>query len=266
MNQQDLLLTREEGVAVLTLNRPEKLNALSRNMLDTIPLILKEILEDDKVKVLVITGAGRGFCAGADVGRLTDRLSETFADKYPTRRAMFQPIGYWVDALVNLEKPTIAAVNGPAAGAGFSLTLACDIRIASEKAEFGATFVKRGLIPDGGATKLLPMIVGLSKAYELIYTGDMINAAEAERIGLVSRVVPHDKLMAVSMELATKIARGASVAIEFSKRAIRHGLSADIKSQLDFETRGQDLARQTEDHAEGVKSFGEKRPPAFKGR
>jgi 2-(1,2-epoxy-1,2-dihydrophenyl)acetyl-CoA isomerase len=166
----------------------------------------------------------------------------------------------------DLDKPIIAALNGVAVGAGLSMALACDIRIASENARFGAIWVKRGLIPDAGATWFLPRVLPYDKAIELAFTGDLVGAREALEMGLVTRVVPHDQLMPEAEALAGKIAKGPSVAIELIKRGFRRSLTNDLKSQLDYETYAQNLCRRSEDHREGVKSFMEKRPPEFKGR
>jgi 2-(1,2-epoxy-1,2-dihydrophenyl)acetyl-CoA isomerase len=177
--------------------------------------------------------------------------------------------GVWdlTAAICNLPKPVIAAVNGVTAGAGFSVALACDIRIASDKARFSQIFVKRGLIPDSGATFFLPRIVGLAKACELVFTGDMIEAAEAERIGLVSRVVPHDELMNVTWELAERIASGPPITIQLSKMALHRGsIATSLEDQVDHENYVQQMCFATEDFIEGVKAFIEKREPIFKGK
>lgn len=264
MANQEIIRTKEEGIVTITLNRPDKLNAITEEMVRQFPGIIEEIRMDDSIKVVIITGAGRGFCAGADASRLVSSISGERLER--TRRELTTPIGYWLLPLAKLEKPTIAAINGVVAGVGISVALACDIRIASEHATFTAAWVKRGLIPDGGATYFLPRVLGMSKALELMFTGDMVNAVEAERIGLVSRVVPHDDLLRVVHERASTIAKGPSVAIELMKKGAYRSLNHDLESQLDFESYAQNICRQTEDHKEGVESFIQKRPPKFEGR
>lgn len=287
-SDRDIIVTREEGVATLTLNRPDKLNAVTTAMWNQLPQVLDDLRKDDSVKVLLITGAGRGFCAGSDMGRLASVLEKQQGIKSseiirPTGHELL-PLanlekaninivngveagaGQFIDLLANLEKPTIAAINGVAAGAGLSIALACDIRIASQEARFTCVWVRVGFIPDAGATYYLPRIVGMSKALELMFTGDTIDAGEAERIGLVNRVVPHKELMAVTKELATRIAKGPSIAIKLMKLATLKGLRHDLMSYLDFESYALNICRQTDDHREGVEAFKQKREPQFKGR
>jgi 2-(1,2-epoxy-1,2-dihydrophenyl)acetyl-CoA isomerase len=179
---------------------------------------------------------------------------------------MVQPTGYFGSALFSLSKPTIAAINGVAVGAGLSLALLCDIRIASEKARFGAVWVRMGIIPDVGGTYLLPRTIGLDKALELAFTGDIIDAREAERVGLVTKVVPHDDLMKVTDELASRIAKGPSVAMEVMKRGMYRAVGGDYNAQLDFESYAQNLCFQTEDYKEAISAFKEKREPRFQGK
>ena len=262
---QELIYSFKDGVATLTFNRPEKMNACTTAMYNGICQVADDVAANDDIKVLVITGAGRGFCAGSDVGsRLETRAKGERLEK--SRREMVQPIGYFGSALYNLGKPTIAAVNGVAAGVGLSFALVCDIRIASDKARFGAVWVRMGLVPDGGGTYLLPRIVGLDKALELAVTGDIIDAREAERIGLVTKVVPHDDLMKVTEELASRIAKGPSVAVELMKRCMYRAVSGDYDAQLDFESYAQNLCVQTEDFKEATTAFREKREPRFQGK
>ena len=182
------------------------------------------------------------------------------------RHETIQHVGGFVQNIADVDKPIIMAINGIAAGAGLSLTLAGDIRLSSDKARFGAVWLKRGLIPDVGATYYLPRIIGVDKALELTFRGDIIDAEEAMRIGLVTKVVPHDQLMLQARELAVKIAKGPAVAIELSKRGFYRSLNNDLKTQLDYETYAQNLCRQTDDHKEGVRSFMEKREANFKGK
>jgi 2-(1,2-epoxy-1,2-dihydrophenyl)acetyl-CoA isomerase len=262
---EELIYSCKDGVATLTFNRPDKLNACTTAMYDGLCQVVDAVRKDDDVRVLVITGAGRGFCAGSDVGgRLGARAAGQRIEK--SRQETVQPVGYFGAALYGLDKPTIAAINGIAVGAGLSFALLCDIRIASDKARFGATWVRMGLIPDVGATLLLPRMIGLDRALELAYTGDIIDAKEAERIGLVTRVVPHEELMEVTGELALKIAQGPSVAIELMKRCMYRAAGGDYNAQLDFESYAQNICFQTEDFKEAATAFREKREPRFRGR
>ncbi len=265
MTYKDLLLEKEGGSATITLNVPEKLNALNDNIRTNLPLAADEIARDDNVRVVIVTGAGRGFCSGADVGRQAARIAGEVADT--SRQARIEIIGELANVFPRLNKPVIAAVNGPCVGAGFSIALSCDIRIASETARFGSVFILRGLGPDTGITHFLPNIVGISKALELMFTGEIISAAEAERLGIVSRVVPPDELMKTARELATRIAQQAPIPIELTKKIVWRGSLGDITRQLDLETYSQQICRQTEDHREAVRAFLDKQPqPQFKGK
>ena len=260
----ELVYSCEGGVANLTLNRPDRLNAMTQAMYDGVKLVVEEVQNNDDIRVLVIAGAGRGFCSGSDV---VSRLAAQ-ADSGPpssTHKEMVEPVGSVASIIRNLGKPSICAIGGVAAGAGLALALLCDIRIASEQARFGAVWVRRGLIPDLGGTYLLPRTIGLDKALELAFTGDIIDAKEAERIGLVTKVVPHDNLMKVTNELASKIAKGPSIAIELMRRGMYRALDNDLDTQLDFESYAQNICRGTEDFKEGVSSFREKREAHFKG-
>ncbi|MBW2003367.1 MAG: enoyl-CoA hydratase/isomerase family protein [Deltaproteobacteria bacterium] len=264
MDYENIILEKRRGVAILTLNRPDKLNAMTTKMWKDLPRIIDDVREDNEIKVMILTGVGRAFCAGSDVGgRLANRLTGKRIET--TRKDLLEPVGYVAYVMRSLDKITIAAVNGTAVGAGLSLALLCDIRIASETARFGAIWVKMGLIADLGTTYTLPRTVGTSKALELMLTGEMINAHEAEQLGLVTKVVPQNDLMKASKLLASKLVIGPAVAIELMKRAVYKGIHNDLLTQLDFESYAQNLCRQTDDHAEAVKAFLEKREPQFKG-
>jgi 2-(1,2-epoxy-1,2-dihydrophenyl)acetyl-CoA isomerase len=263
MDFEDILLEKEGGIITLTLNRPDRLNSFTTRMYREMSNIMNQIKRDDEIKVVILTGAGRGFCAGSDVSdRLASRVEKAGEEN---RFETLQPVGAVALDIAEVDKPIIGAINGVAVGGGISLALLCDIRIASEKARFGAVWVNMGLIPDLGATYYLPRIVGVEKATELMLTGDIISADEALRIGLVSKVVPPDQLMPTAKELAAKIAAGPSVAIELIKRGLRRSLNNDLKSQLDYESYAQNVCRKTEDHKEGVRAFAEKRKPQFRG-
>jgi 2-(1,2-epoxy-1,2-dihydrophenyl)acetyl-CoA isomerase len=255
----------EMGIATITFNRPDKLNALTSEMLDcTLPDLFRRVHEDDDIRLLIITGAGRGFCAGADVeerlqGMQTGKLKLGF--KYYTER-----VAQFTVALADIGKPVLAAVNGQAAGVGFSLCLLADFRVASENAKFCAVFSRRGMVPDGGMTRTLQMIVGYPKALELMMTADNIDAAEALRIGLVNKVVPPDQLISEMGAFAEKLLRNAPLSLSFIKQAAQHGWSSNFVSQLEFESWGQVICRHSEDIKEGINSFLEKRPANFKGR
>jgi len=263
---EEILFEREDGIATLTLNRPQRYNALTRRMMrEILPEIMGQIQRDEGVKVVIITGAGDAFCSGADVTELEATLSEglTPADRLAVTGQLMRSV---VEPFARLGKPVIGAINGMTAGGGFSLALLCDIRIASERARFSMAFVRRGLIPDLGATWTLPRLVGVARALEIMYTGDIISAQEAERIGLVNRVVPHEQLMPTARELAARLAKGPSVALSLIRKAVYKGLENPLLDQLEVESLAQTLCRQTEDFVEGVRSFLEKREAVFKGR
>jgi enoyl-CoA hydratase/carnithine racemase len=263
MNYNEIILEKEDRVAILTLNRPEKLNAFSLGMRAETHAAMQEVQENDDVRALIITGAGRGFCSGADVAvqdaRIAGRLEET------SRKTILEMVGSVVLAFEQMNKPVIAAINGVAAGIGLSFALACDIRIASEEARFSAIWRRRGLIPDGGGTYLLPMLVGIDKALELSFSGDMIDAREAERIRLVTRVVPHDELMVRAKELAHKIADGPPIAMELMKKMMWEEIRSHLRRHLIFESYAQNVCRKSQDHKEASQAAKEKRTPTFKG-
>ena len=263
MEGKDLLLEKDGHIAILTLNRPEKMNALSAEMRESLPRALQEIQGDDSVRAVILTGAGRGFCSGADVAVQAARAAGQVVET--SRQTLLQLVGSVILGFEKVNKPIIAAVNGIAAGVGLTMTLACDIRIASANARFAAIWVKRGLIADGGATLLLPLTVGMEKALELSFTGDIIDAREAERIRLVSRVVPPEELMSRARELAQKIASGPPISVELVKKVMWEKIRNQLREQLLFESYAQNICRTTQDQKEAVKAFMEKREPQFKG-
>jgi 2-(1,2-epoxy-1,2-dihydrophenyl)acetyl-CoA isomerase len=262
---ETVILEKEGAVATLTLNRPDRLNAISPQMRDDLRDALTEVREDDDIRVLIVTGAGRGFCSGADVEALLGARAAGELKK-ASRTTIYEPLGPYVIQLKKLEKPTICALNGVAVGVGLSLALACDIRIASENASLRPMWVRTAITPDAGATYALPRIMGTAKALELLFTGEPVNAQEAERSGLVNRVVPADELMKAAKELADKIAKGPPIAIELIKRAVYRGIESDFDSQTYFETYIGKISELTEDHHEGILAFKEKRVPVFKGK
>ncbi len=264
MAYEDLLLEKEGGIATITLNVPEKLNALTRKMSRSLPLVADDIAKDEEVRVVIVTGAGRGFCSGADVSTMARGSGTT----QPSLYERLQVIGWpHYDVFPRLNKPVIAAINGACVGGGFSLALSCDIRIASETARFGVAQVARALVPDYGLTHYLPLAIGMSRALELMFTAEIVDAAEAERLGIVSRVVSPDELMKVTRELAAKIAQQAPIPIELTKKMVWRGLFDDLTRQIDLETWAQQICFQTEDFRDSVRAFLEKQPqPQFKGR
>ncbi len=262
MNLERIILEKQDGVATITLNHPEMLNALDARMFEEIENVIAELKEDGEVRAFVLTGAGRAFCAGVDLSFI-DMLTKLSPTALRRKIGEFQRV---LNSLEEMEKPVIAAVNGFALGGGCDLTLACDIRIVSERAVFGEQYIKVGLIPDIGGTQRLSRLVGVGKAKELIFTGDMIDGREAERIGIANKVVPPEELLPTANALAKRLAQGPSVAIGLAKMAINRSLGGNIYSGLEYESYGQSLCMYTEDRAEGVAAFLEKREPMFKGK
>jgi len=260
MSYETIILERKGGIATLTLNRPEKLNALNTKMGEELESAVDEIVKDREVRTLIITGAGRGFCSGADVGDMAQAAAPVEI-RYWTQRAH-----NIILALTNLEKPVIAKVNGVAVGIGCSLALSADIIIASENARFSLIFSRIGLIPDGGSLFHLPRLVGPAKAKELIFTAKMLGAKEAEKIGLINKAVPTNELDNEVNKLAKQLAEGPTVAFGMAKKIINKGFSMDLSSVLECEAFGQTIAGTTEDAREGVMAFLEKRKAEFKGR
>ncbi len=269
-----LLEKRVDGVAVVTLNRPESLNAMGGQLLPLLAQHLAECATDTTVRCVVLTGTGRAFCAGGDVkdmaaardvvgaGGAPSSPAAQFAHGVESLRPAPRATSY---ALHVMPKPTLAMVNGAAVGAGLSLALACDLRIASEHARFGTVFRNVGFSGDFGGSWFLPRLVGLEKARELYFTGSIIDAAEAQRIGMVTRVVAHDQLEAETMALAGQIASGPTLAYARMKENLNRSGSCDLLTLLDQEALNMRLSGTTRDHREAAQAFVEKRRPMFSG-
>jgi len=267
MRYKTIILEKKNGIAILTLNRPETLNAWNAEMSEEAANAIDEISKDENTKVLIITGAGRGFCSGVDVRQGLAKMAEGDSETGFDTVQGIQNIATTAIQLRTMDKPVIGAINGVATGAGFCIALACDLRIASERAKFSMAFILRGIIPDTGGTFFLPKLVGSAKACELCFTGDIIDAKEAEQLGLVNKVVPHEELMKVTEELANKLLKRPPIALKYAKRAIYKGLAeADLSSHVDYEFSLNRVCVDTEDFREGVRAFLEKREPIFKGR
>ena len=254
-----VLLEREGRVAILTINRPDKLNALSQAVRDETLAHLQTIAADDSLGAVVITGSGeKSFIAGADIQEFAGR------SPFDQREAMAFPRVF--DIMANFPKPVIAMINGFCLGGGCELSASCDIRIASDKARFGQPEIKLGIIPGGGGTQRLPRLIGMGQAMRLILTGDMIGAEEAQRIGLVDQVVPHDELRAKTLELASKIASFSPLTVRVAKEAMRASERMAIEEGILYERDLFCLCFSTEDKKEGVDAFLGKRAPEWKGR
>jgi 2-(1,2-epoxy-1,2-dihydrophenyl)acetyl-CoA isomerase len=252
-----------EGVATLTLQRPDKLNAFNDDMLGALEAALKQAERDPEVRCVVITGAGRGFSAGQDLSAVQDRDA---SGGMSFREHLEKTYNRVIRKIRTMEKPVIGGVNGVAAGAGASLALACDLRVASENASFIQSFIGVGLVPDSGSTFYLPRMIGFARAFELAITAERLPAEEALRIGLVNRVVGPDAFATELQAYAAKIAAAPTKAIGLTKRAMNRALCTDLDSALSYEAQLQEIAGRSFDHREGIHAFLEKRPPNFKGR
>ncbi|HUF42005.1 MAG TPA: enoyl-CoA hydratase-related protein [Verrucomicrobiae bacterium] len=259
MAYETILYEKQNGVATITLNRPQALNAFVPQMNKEVLEALKDGERDKEVRCFMITGAGRAFCAGQDLkGRTPGQKGSLGA----SLREKYNPM---IRQLRQMEKIVIAAVNGVAAGAGCNFALACDLRVASEEAKFIQSFVRVGLAPDSGGSFVLPRLVGLSKALELLLLGDTLDANEARRIGLVARVFPAPDFAASAREIAERIAK-APRGIGLVKRAVNHANLANLEADLEYEAHLQEIAGRSADYDEGVKAFLEKRTPVFTGK
>lgn len=256
---ETLLVHMRGDVRVITLNRPEVLNAIGAQLGTELLEALREAERATEVRCVLVTGAGRGFCAGADLREQTpgqSSLGELLRTRY----------NGIVLKMRTMEKPIIAAVNGVAAGAGCNLALAADLRVASDRASFIQSFSRVGLIPDSGGTWFLPRLVGLGRALEMMFFADPVDAATAERLGLVNRVVSHDDLMPRALEWAARLAAGPTRAYGLIKRAVNRAGSVELGEALEYEAQLQEIAGRTDDHREGVAAFLAKRPPSYSGR
>ena len=264
MSYECLIYETKDHVATLTLNRPERMNALGGTLREDFYAGLTQAIDDSEVRVIVITGAGKAFCAGGDVKAMQE------AKEQKRERPLMERVAPGRDRSVLLmresPKPLIAAVNGAAAGAGMNIALGCDIRLASTTARFSQAFVRRGLHPDWGGTYFLPRIVGMAKAAEMIFTGQIIDAHEALRLGIAWSVHEPEQLLPATYELAATIAAGPPIAIRLARRALYHNAEADLQSSLEFETFAQNICFETDDAREGIRAFVEKREPKFTGR
>ena len=255
MAYENIIFEKEENIAIITFNRPEAMNALNNQTRAEFGQAIEDVATDDEIKVLIITGSGKAFVAGSDI--------KEFNDTTPFAAHNIKRFGEVVE---KLEKPVIAAVNGFCLGGGNEIAMGCDIIIASEKAKFGQTEINIGIIPGGGGTQRLPRLICVCRAKKLIYTGDIIRAEEADRLGLVNRVVPMDELMSAARELAKKIAAKSAAALKLAKTAINRGMQTNLESGLKYEYELYSLSLSLEDKLEGVNAFLEKRAPKFVGR
>ena len=259
---ENVLLSREENIATITLNRPEVLNSMSPGLMEDLGEAVGIAAKDENIRAVIINGAGRAFCAGGDVQDVA-RMSKMKPLDY---REFVNHFFEAIRRIVWIEKPVIAAIKGFAIGGGLDLAMACDIRIAARGTKLGSAFIKMGLLPELGGIYFLPRLVGMGMAKLLAFTGDFITAEEAERIGLVEKVVPEEELDKAAKALAEKLAKGPTKAIAMTKIAINRSLNMDLESATDYSWRLNPLLLETEDYHEAFTAFLEKRPPVFRGK
>ena len=262
MEYRSILYKKENAKATITLNRPRALNALNQELVEELLGAIQEASRDPRIKVLILTGAGRVFCFGADVSEFSRQIATGGPD---SGISLLQEVQKIIRLLTSMPKPTIAALNGFATGLGLDLALACDLRVAAQRAKLAEAFISMGLVPDGGGTFFLPRLVGLARAAEMIFTGEPLQASEAERIGLVNRVVPTEDLAKAAQNLADKLAKSPCLALGKAKQALWKNLGGDLDSALQVESQSQMPCLASDDHREAVQAFLEKREPVFRG-
>jgi 2-(1,2-epoxy-1,2-dihydrophenyl)acetyl-CoA isomerase len=270
MTYNKLVFTADSGVATITLNRPERSNALDDEMTRELLDALKQIEREDAIRCIVLTGAGKNFCAGQDLHAFLERkrLHEANAQARPfsVREHLLSGYNKVVTRIRAIEKPFIAAVNGAAAGAGLGIACACDLRYVSENAKFRMAFIGIGLAPDSGTSFWLPRLVGFGRALDMALTNALVDAREAYAWGLATRVYAPDELMEATLATAKELANAPTRGIGLTKRAFNHALTADLEDALDYEAHLQEVAIHTDDHIEGVNAFLEKRAPNYQGK
>ena len=259
MSYETIVFEKDKNVATITLNRPKAYNALNLKMFEELKWVFTKIEADEDVRVIIITGSGKFFAAGADISEISKIESPADAHHFLRQADIFQIIE-------DFDRPVIAAISGLALGGGCELCLACDLRIAADNAVFGQPEIKIGVIPGGGGTQRLPRLIGMTKAKELLFTGETIDAAEACRLGLVNKVVPKDKLMEEAKAIAKKLASKPKAAFALIKRCIDNGLNMNLASGLTMEMDAFSIAFTSEDGREGINAFVEKRKPNYKGK
>lgn len=263
MTDQILFETKDK-IATITFNRPDNLNSFSNEMIEGYVAALKECQESDNILVVVVTGAGRAFSAGGDIKAMKEGTDRN--DPRVSKSRLWDMVQRVPLTLAEMDKPVIAAVNGPATGAGMDLASMCDFRTAAESARFSESYARVGLVPGNGGCWFLPRVVGMPKALELLFTADFVDAQEALRIGLVNHVFPDDQLMEGTYKIATNIARRAPISVQLIKRATYQGIRTDLRTHLDQISSHMTIARASDDHMEAVDAFLEKRHPVFKGK
>jgi enoyl-CoA hydratase/carnithine racemase len=262
VNKPHVLYQVKDHIAVITLNRPEFKNAFSHEMVSLWNQFLVDARADDEVRVIVLTGKGDTFCSGGDIRE----MAEGKLRSWDMKNFVWEGVHRIVLTLEDLDKPVIAAINGAAMGAGMDMALMCDLRVCSDKAKLAESYITLGLVPGDGGAYFLPRLVGVSKALELLFTGDVIGPEEALQLGLVSRVVTHDRLMEETLALAERIASRSPLAIRMMKRAVYQAQTSTLRAHLDYISSQVALLSETSDHKEAARAFLEKRKPEFTGK
>ncbi|HBL24527.1 MAG TPA: enoyl-CoA hydratase [Deltaproteobacteria bacterium] len=261
MGTPHMLYSRQENIALLTINRPDARNAFSPEMIGLWRDYLKEARDDGAVNAIVVTGTGDTFCSGGDIRD----MAEGKLRSWDMKRFLWEGVHRIILTLEDIDKPVIAAINGAAMGAGMDMAIMCDIRVSSDMAKLGESYIQMGLVPGDGGAWFLPRLVGVSKALELFLTADVLDAGEALSLGIVNRVVPHENLMEETMKLASRIAQKPPLAVKMMKRAVYQGTTSTLRSHLDYISSQLSLLSETHDHAEAARAFLEKRKPVFTG-